>query len=431
MTFSAGRGNASFPYPRVVPNLIRWAAILTSWMLVLRTLGAAPANARTARGADESFARVSAARSFVKAPGVHEFIFEARRGPSGFDRIALHHVASADTSSEPHGSVMLYLPGTNMNGAVAPDDPHYSLPLYMAMHGVDFWALDYRTHFIPAATAQAELAELKGWTSELFESDIDTAARFICAATNRDRIFISGFSRGVDLAYLYAAMHPARVDGLILFDGAIGHGRRGSPPSGLYATDVGGKHLTWEKRSSLLKLVIENPTAPAPLPKYRNASDNLAHVVFESAAFGGKGGLANPFGGYTNVSVIARVLLQYDRYWPVIQDYENPFTRALAQTLRSSKIPVLAFSSTNIAADWPAWVTRSASATGATDVTVEKLNGWGHLDVICGTQAEQEVFAPTVAWLRRHRKQTDTADRAAERRVGRRAARMPAPIDRK
>ena len=76
---------------------------------------------------------------------------------------------------------------------------------------------------------------------------------------------------------------------------------------------------------------------------------------------------------------------------------------ALAR-LRASKIPVIAFASTNISAQWPAMVAESAAATGSTEVTVKRLDGWGHLDVICGTHAESEVYAPLLAWLRRHQK---------------------------
>jgi pimeloyl-ACP methyl ester carboxylesterase len=291
-----------------------------------------------------------------------------------------------------------------MNGQVAPDDPRYSLPAYLATHGVDFWALDYRTHFIPPTTRQADLAELKSWTNELFESDIDVAARFVRATTGHDRIFVSGFSRGVEFAYLYTAMHPDRVAGLVLFDGSVGRGRSGSPAANIYATDVGGRHLTWEKRATLLKLVIKNPKAPAPISKYKDASENLEHVVYDSGSFGGKGGLANPFGGFADTTVLARVLLQYDRYWPIAQDYEHSFTPALMRDLHNSNVPVLAFSSTNIARDWPGRVAGSASSTGSGDVTVKTLKGWGHLDVICGTHAETEVFAPALEWLRRHRK---------------------------
>jgi pimeloyl-ACP methyl ester carboxylesterase len=272
----------------------------------------------------------------------------------------------------------------------------------MASHCVDFWALDYRTHFVPASTPPSGLVDLQSWTNEMFEADISAAARFVMATTKQNQIFLAGFSRGVLFAYLYAAAHPESVKGLVIFDGGTGHGRRGSPPPGVYADDVSGKHLTWDKRQALMRLVIDNPDAPAPLPKYKSAADNLNHVVYESAGFGGKGGLANPFAGLADPSVMARMLIRYDRYWPIVQDYEDSFTPSMAESLKSSNIPVLAFSSTNIAPEWPQGVAKSAASTGSHDVTVKILHNWGHLDVICGIQAEHQVFAPVVVWLKQH-----------------------------
>ena len=98
------------------------------------------------------------------------------------------------------------------------------------------------------------------------------------------------------------------------------------------------------------------------------------------------------------------MLIGYDRWWPAVQDYDNPFDASALARLKASKIPVIAFSSTNISAGWPAMVTESAAATGSADVTVKRLDGWGHLDVIYGTHAESEVYAPILAWLRRHQK---------------------------
>ncbi|MGH7933816.1 MAG: hypothetical protein ACREQN_11720, partial [Candidatus Binataceae bacterium] len=165
---------------------------------------------------------------------------------------------------------------------------------------------------------------------------------------------------------------------------------------------------------------ITNPNAPAPLPKYKSAAENLEHVVYDSAGFGGRGGLANPFDGFSDPVVLARELITYDRYWPAAQDYESSFTPPLMASLKNSKIPVLAFSSTNISAQWPGQVVQSAHATGSSDVSVKTLTRWGHLDVICGTHAESQVFAPVLAWLRRHRKQADSRvppDRADSRRA--------------
>jgi pimeloyl-ACP methyl ester carboxylesterase len=302
--------------------------------------------------------------------------------------------------------------------------------LYLALHGVDFWALDYRTHFIPPQTPIEQLGELKGWTNELFESDIDAAARFVIAKTGRPRIFIAGFSRSVSFAYAYAARDPGRVQGLVLFDGIATTNNHKSPaPTDVYATDVAGKHLTWDKRQALLEMVVENPGQAAPIPQFKTAGDNLAHVVYSSAAFGGKGGLANPYGGFTNLQVLARVLLGFDRYWPAIQDYADAAT-VPANTPAMSKIPILAFSSTNMSADWPQRVEDSAAATHSQDVTVTPLKGWGHLDVICGTHADAEVFAPTLAWLKRHRT-AETVGRSARDASPAAAGPDPAPTPQK
>src|SRR6204780_1602607 len=167
------------------------------------------------------FTAVGAARELKGASGIYEWTFAAAVGKSPFDKIALHRVAKGPNPPVHPEAVVLYLPGTNMNGEVALKDPRYSFQVYLAEQGVDVWAMDYRTHFIPPETPQSDLAELAGWTNELFAADIEAAAKFVSEKTGRSRIFIAGFSRGVEFAYLYAAMHPDRVAGIIALDGFI------------------------------------------------------------------------------------------------------------------------------------------------------------------------------------------------------------------
>jgi pimeloyl-ACP methyl ester carboxylesterase len=348
------------------------------------------------------FSEVGGPRTFARAPNVRESYFVATRGPSQFDRIGLHHLHGNGSSAHQRGIVVLFLPGTNMNGEIAPDEPRYSFPLYLAAHGADVWTMDYRTHFIPPGTPMSQLGELRGWTCELFVSDIAAAANFIRRKTGRAKIFLAGFSRGVEFEYLYASMYPERVEGLIALDGFIPR-RPSRPAPERYADDLGGRRLTWDKRKALLQRVIKNPDGPAPLAKFKTARENLEFVLYHSAGFGGHGGLANPQGGFSKVEVLARVLATYDRYWPAVQDTENPFTPARLARLRAAKIPVIAFSSSNIAPGWPAMVAESAHSTASRDVTVTKLPGWGHLDVLSGTKAEARVYEPVLGWLRRHR----------------------------
>jgi len=368
-------------------------------LLVLLLLFATHAIASAAE-----FNAVGAARELKGAPGVYEWTFEATVGKSPFDKVALHRVAKGPTPPPHPAAVVLYLPGTNMNGEVALEDPRYSLQVYLAEQGVDVWSMDYRTHFIPPETPQSDLAELAGWTNDLFESDVDAAAKFVSKETGHDKLFVAGFSRGVEFAYLYAAMHPERVAGIIAIDGFIpSHPMRAAPPEpGQYADDVGGKHLTYDKRRTLMQMVIDNPDQPAPIPKYKTARENLEHVMYDAAP--GNGAFANMQGGFSDPLVLARLLIAFDRYWPAVQDGENPFTPALLATLAASKIPVIAFASTNFGADWPGQVEAASKSTGAPDPSFTKFDGWGHLDVLAGTKSEPDVFAPTAAWIKQHQK---------------------------
>ncbi|HYR79412.1 MAG TPA: hypothetical protein VEO55_05365, partial [Candidatus Dormibacteraeota bacterium] len=288
-------------------------------------------------------------RELKGAPGIYEWKFTAVVGKSPFDKIALHRLAKGPNPPKHPDAVVLYLPGTNMNGEVALEDPKYSFQVFLAEHGVDVWSMDYRTHFIPAATAESDLAELAGWTNDLFESDIDAAAKFVSEKSGRSRLFVGGFSRGVEFAYLFAAKHyPERVAGIIALDGFIPTHPMRAVPAGHYADDIGGEHLTYDRRHKLMQMVIDNPNQAAPIPKYKTARDNLEHVVYDAGGFfGGKGGLANPQGGFSDPVVLAKLLISYDRYWPAVQDGENPFTPEVLAALKASKIPVIAFASTN------------------------------------------------------------------------------------
>ncbi len=81
------------------------------------------------------FQAVGAARELKGAPGIYEWTFQATVGKSPFDKIALHRVAKGPNPPAHPEAVVLYLPGTNMNGEVALDDPRYSFQVYLAEHG--------------------------------------------------------------------------------------------------------------------------------------------------------------------------------------------------------------------------------------------------------------------------------------------------------
>ncbi len=148
-----------------------------------------------------------------------------------------------------------------------------------------------------------------------------------------------------------------------------------------------------------MQMVMANPDGPAPIPKYQTARENLEHVLYDAAAFGGSGGLANALGGFSDAPTLARVLVEDDRWWPSVQNYESSLTPELKQSLAGSKIPLIAFASTNLGSRWASETRAATALTGSSDVTYTQLAGWGHLDVLCGTKAETEVYAPIAVWI--------------------------------
>ena len=63
-------------------------------------------------------------------------------------------------------------------------------------------------------------------------------------------------------------------------------------------------------------------------------------------------------------------------------------------------VPVLAVNGTGMGLRFLLSGLYTPSLLSTKDVTVKVLEGWGHLDVIVGTRAADEVFQPTLDWIR-------------------------------
>ena len=200
--------------------------------------------------------------------------------------------------------------------------------------------------------------------------------------------------------YLYTAMHPENVQGIIALDGFISkRAPTGEPPGDVYGDDIGGKHLTYDKRKTLMEMVIANADGPAPIPKYQTARENLEHVVRDAGGvFGGHGGLANP-PAKSDAVELAKLLITYDRYWPTVQDFENPFTPERLAALAKSQVPVIAFASTNIAPEWPAMVEQSAHSTGADARTSASPSSTAPVTSMCYAAMTQSRSSSRRRWI--------------------------------
>jgi len=301
-----------------------------------------------------------------------------------------------------------------MNGALALTDEAHNLWLFLAARGIEVFALDYRTHAVPADAAPEALAAMKDWDSAAFVEDIRAAAAKARAESGRAKLFVAGFSRGAFLAYAYANVEPEAVAGLVILDGPF---KAYAPKervdraaavaalaaTGEWASDVGGSH-GWEARQDLMRAVITDPNGPASDAAFNTVGAQLAHVL--QTAWG-PGALANPEGGVSDPAVLARLLVGYDRYYPAVQDIDGKAISAEADAPDTAlddrwgklDIPVLLFVNTGMGADWVLTALYSAAHAGSKDVTFTVLEGYGHLDVLVGERAATEVFEPAFAWI--------------------------------
>ena len=398
-----------------------------SWRLVLCWLAAtliassvdAVARAGGAAGAHAAVARQWRldAPEHPLEPGsdIRETVWTLARPPYGpYDRIGLHRYRGRKTPF----ATLLYLPGTNMNGAAALHDESHNLWLYLAARGVDVFAPDYRTHAVPPETPASALAALRHWDTVAFLADIDTAAAWTRRQERNNGLFVAGFSRGAFLTYAYALAHPRHLAGLVILDGPF----KSEKPTGRYdakaelkklqdsgrwASDVSGPR-GWRSREQLMQSVIRDPAAHSPNPGYATTGDLLAHVL--QTAWG-PGGLANPEGGMSKPRVLATLLVGYDRYYPAIQEIEGKSIADHADDSRTRiddrwgglHMPIIAFASTGMGANWTRDVLYSANHSGSRDVETHVLDRYGHLDVVVGENARTEVYRPVLVWLHSHR----------------------------
>ena len=161
-------------------------------------------------------------------------------GPGEHDRIGLHRVVRERAPDRPvrtreavllaHGINVGFV-GTFMpNLGVEGTDPRHNLPVFLAEHGVDVWALDFRWTLVPGDTT--DLSFMADWGLEQDADDLKVAllaARWgrILTGSGGGKIDLLGYSRGARISYAYLNDESQLPRGLrhverfVAFDGAF------------------------------------------------------------------------------------------------------------------------------------------------------------------------------------------------------------------
>ena len=323
-----------------------------------------------------------------------------------FDVVAAHRYRNRDVETI---AALFFLPGTNMNGELAILNERHNLWLYLANRGIEVFAMDYRTHFVSHEIKEIDF--MKEWTAAAFVDDAVLLVQEIRLLLPNHPLFVGGFSRGV--SYAYALAGKIEFEGLIALDGSF---KQANPKgfdlaSTLAQFDKRGDYASvlsrrgYTARTTLMSGVIADPHGPASSDKYESVGEELANVLHRAW---GPGALANTEQRLSPIRILAKQMVDYDWYFPSIQNIEGRSIAAHADDPATDlddyfgrmSLPIIYFGSGNMGAEFVLSGVYSATRSGSRDVTLHLLEGYGHADVLVADSARVDVYEVIETWLR-------------------------------
>ena len=376
----------------------------------------------TSASPDTGWTLVTDAREMKGYPDLREYIWQkdATMPPNGeYDKIGLHRLVK--TGSTPKGVVFINS-GTYGYGGSWISNPstdsftkieNESQAIYWANRGFDVYAIDYRTHFVPATLNTSQLGFMANWGWDQWISDIKEAVEKAKETSGVSQVFMAGISFGGRATMNYATVYGQDLRGIILLDG--GNASASTNPTNSYnlteALSVQNATSSWALTAPnlpgaapiaptflpLMQYVLANPAAPAevplgtPLPPLINPLTNKSWSnITEWCSYVLSGSMTNILGGYSNVSTIIRHYAEMDKYWPerftlelrAYGDWINcPYLKYdFDDYYKFVNVPLIGFTSELYGLSRSGLVGNIANP----DVTRILLKGYGHEDVYHG-----------------------------------------------
>ena len=400
---------------------------------------------------------VSAVSAIQRRPltaDVAEYFFTVRVGAGPYDQIGVHRVVKEVAPNVPiqAGSAVLLAHGDIWNFRAAFLTGARPIPVFLAENGVDVWGIDYRWTLVPASVT--DLSFMKDWGLEQDARDLGVAigvARVARALTGSGfgKLFLLGWSRGGDIAYVYlddeTTLPPPlrQVRGFIPVDiylktdvpqlqtfacqrlqnteAALAAGAYANPSGGLIAA-LGSLAVADPNGSSILN------GPPFNLPSFTNRQAAL--LVGEETFFFLAGLPPAPFYHFTGGTFDGQgkpsgLLYSQAADLYAFEQAAAPFqpnreladadTATCGQTpvpfdsrLKEITVPVLYVGAGGGFGELGVFNT---TLLGSTDVTIhvvhqapagQRLADYGHADLFLGTDAPALVWQPILDWLRAH-----------------------------
>jgi len=364
-------------------------------------------------------------------------VWEVYREPYGkLDRIALHRLVEKDRNSKDKRKVVFMLPGTWQAGGWSKiEDPNINPMHFLAKNGYDVYTMEFRTSNIPDmdydqfSKNSIDITATGDWTYGVFREDVKCCVDKIKELSNVHKMFMSGFSRGATLMFIYANKYQGDLMGLVSLDGAIKKypgmgtkydkqtydllvsmlklGQLTDPNTNqkyplIYGPET-GNYDSWKLAGVL---PYSKNIVGGPLPEgFETVTDFVAEDAYNMM---GAGMFTNYKDGYIDKSTLITALNEFTRYYPSIQTLED--TQLLAYSNvpyldyddKTVTLPAIAFLSNISCPDGKAPDSNIPNLTASEDVTVKYLEGYGHMDIMYGLKSLKDIKRPLLEWLNSH-----------------------------
>jgi len=364
---------------------------------------------------------------------------KSRHHTVGVRRLALKDRATYE-------GVLVHLPGSSSNGNFYTTSEKYDFRIYLANRGYDVYTVEYRTSFIPKT--ETDYSCMATYKTSVTLADLRKIIEFVKQKTGKQRIFLSGHSTGARYVYLYACARSSEdLAGIIPMDGSPWEmNGRPSPESTIdinlgYAalasgdTEINRKLFkSWgvEPDAGYYNVLIINwdpemgkamrsffsplPYGPqyGPFAGFPTVSDYIADQLQN---VWGNAQLTNIKNGYARVDVMMNMMSKVGVPWPLVDYLEdaylgnwegNPPAAELkfVKNIEKVKTPILVFASemwtTAVGYEY-LWKREGYEMIKSTDRQYILLKGFGHMDILAGEKARDEVFVPLYNWLQAHK----------------------------
>lgn len=363
---------------------------------------------------------------------------------SKYHTVGVRRLALKDR--ETYEGVILHLPGSASNGHLYTTSESYDFRVYLANRGYDVYSVEYRTSFIPET--ETDYSCMTTYKTSVTLADIQKVIEFVKQNTGKQKIFLSGHSTGARYVYLYACARGSEdLAGMIPMDGSPWE-MNGSPSpestmdinSGYAALAAGSTEVnrnlfkSWgiEPDTGYYNVIIINwapktgeamhfyfslpPYGPTygPFEGFPTVSDYIADQMYK---VWGDAQLTNIKEGYATVGAMMNMMREVGAPWPIVDYLEdaylgnwkgNPPAAELMFTknIGSVNVPILVFASemfTTALGYQYRWKREGYEMIKSADRQYILLNGFGHMDILAGEKAKDEVFIPLYNWLQAHK----------------------------